>query len=189
MRLSRDCAGCQTSEIWKEHPQFAGLWVSNLGRVHSTAREITQGNRWGGINTARLPAKDCRPTKTSAGYLIITFNRRQHRIHVLMLECFVGPKPGSKWHACHRDDVGSHNCLKNLRWDTPRGNRADVVARNGQGRMYGAANPLTKISARMVKRIKRLVATQRTGRSIANEMGISEAQVSRIKHGLSRSWS
>jgi hypothetical protein len=133
--MSGKCPGCHADECWSEHPEYSGLWVSNLGRVRSAPREVTQRNRWGGINTVRLPTRDYKPT------------RRQHRVHVLMLESFIGPRPGSKWHACHRDDVGTHNCLENLRWDTPR----TGMARNGQGKMWGETNPLTTIPSETVQ--------------------------------------
>lgn len=55
--------------------------------------------------------------------------RQVVRVHVLVLEAFVGPRPEGM-EACHYDDSGANNHLSNLRWDTPSGNTQDRV-RNG----------------------------------------------------------
>lgn len=72
-----------------------------------------------------------RPSKK--GYLCVVLSRDGHRvrrrIHVLMLEAFVGPRPPGH-HGCHWDDDKTNNTLVNLRWDTPKGNGSDQSRNN-----------------------------------------------------------
>lgn len=51
------------------------------------------------------------------------------KVHQLVLEAFVGPRPEG-FVGCHWDDDPSNNRLENLRWDTESANRFDSV-RNG----------------------------------------------------------
>jgi hypothetical protein len=46
-------------------------------------------------------------------------------VHCLVLEAFVGPRPGPDYEACHNDGSKANNHLSNLRWDTISGNSAD----------------------------------------------------------------
>lgn len=57
---------------------------------------------------------------------------RQVRIHVVMLESFVGPRPPGM-EALHRDDDPMNRSLENLYWGTPIQNAKDKI-RNGNCR-------------------------------------------------------
>lgn len=52
------------------------------------------------------------------------------RVHVLVLEAFVGPRPPGM-ECLHSNDVGTDNRLSNLRWGTHSENLNDLV-RNGR---------------------------------------------------------
>lgn len=75
------------------------------------------------------------PTKhPDTGYMVVSVkdskgNKRQHRLHRLMLLSFVGP-PARGQIALHWDDNKDNNCLSNLRWGSHMDNRADCI-RNG----------------------------------------------------------
>ena len=50
---------------------------------------------------------------------------RISKVHHLVLETFVGPRPRGLV-ACHNDGNKFNNCSSNLRWDTPTSNYADA---------------------------------------------------------------
>ncbi|ALA06154.1 HNH endonuclease [Mycobacterium phage Target] len=54
------------------------------------------------------------------------------RIHVLVLETFVGPRPEGMV-ACHSDGNLDNNHVSNLRWDSQSANMQDVI-RHGKNR-------------------------------------------------------
>jgi hypothetical protein len=60
---------------------------------------------------------------------------RYVRLHTLILETFVGPKPAG-CEGCHRDDVRTNNTLENLYWGSRSQNNHDAI-RNGR-RVYRA---------------------------------------------------
>jgi hypothetical protein len=72
--------------------------------------------------------------KGSRGYLQVELWRgdghgSRRKVHNLMLEAFVGPRPDGAF-GLHADDDPDNNTLSNLRWGTPSQNILDIV-RNG----------------------------------------------------------
>jgi hypothetical protein len=63
-------------------------------------------------------------------YLTVNLERgdekRRVRIHTLVIEAFVGPRPGGL-EACHGPGGSDDNSRPNLRWDTRRENMLDEV--------------------------------------------------------------
>lgn len=66
----------------------------------------------------------------TAKYATVTLSmhgkQTRRRVHHLVLEAFVGPRPAG-YFACHNDGIRTHNRLSNLRWDTPSANTKDTV--------------------------------------------------------------
>ena len=106
-------------EIWKPVLGFEGIYeVSNHGRVKTVATQ-----------RIRKPSR-C----NSYGHLGVSLTRDgkvySRRVHCLVLESFVGPRPSGA-QACHAPDPDpTNNRLDNLRWDTPRGNALDRKPRS-----------------------------------------------------------
>lgn len=99
--------------------------VSNLGRV----RSWWQSSR-GGLIPRRQP-KILRPRMNPSGHGRVQIgNRDNWTISRLVLHAFVGPPPPSRPWALHRDDNPSNDTLPNLRWGSPKENKADSI-RNG----------------------------------------------------------
>lgn len=112
------------TEEWRPIAGSNGRYdVSDLGRVRS----------WIIPNSPRLLAEPrilaARPQ--SDGYavvqLFINGTMRSRLVHNLVLEAFVGPRPGSilEWDGAHDDDDPTNNHLTNLKWATRKQNMAD----------------------------------------------------------------
>jgi hypothetical protein len=122
-------------EQWRAVVGFEGLYeVSDEGRVKSLARVTANGGR-----PYRIQERILKPRRDPGGRLFVTLytqgdeparlRAHQPRIHVLVLEAFVGPcPPGAE--TCHFDDNNENNGLENLRWDSHSANEYDKV-RNG----------------------------------------------------------
>ncbi len=124
-------------ERWRPVVDYEGIYeVSDHGRVRSLARTAptARGTRTVPavvlkliIEPGRVPY---RKVNLSAGKQRI----RGHRVHVLVLEAFVGPRPPNKL-GCHADDDPANNYLTNLSWSTHLDNAADR-RRNGRGNLH-----------------------------------------------------
>lgn len=151
-------------EIWHPVPGFVGRYeVSNLGRVRSLQ---FRSNGDPEIMTS---------TRNHAGYHVVTIGkeRKQFRVHCLVLEAFVGPRPPGM-QGCHNDNDKDHNALSNLRWDTPKGNIAD------REKKFGSDNPNSKLSDEQRSEIATRRKSGETLKSLAQEFGISGVRVSQI---------
>ena len=95
-----------TYEVWAEHPDYIGYQVSSWGRVYS--------------QRSRKFLKYC----WAEGYARVQMPGRRRKVHQLVLEAFIGPRPDG-YEACHYDGAKENNRLMNLRWDTPEANRDD----------------------------------------------------------------
>ena len=127
-----------TTEIWRPVVGFEGNYsVSDHGRVRSEFRSVTYMGRFG-LTTRSYPQKILATRLDTAGYPCVALSENSKviglRIHRLMLEAFVGPRP-EKAHARHLDDIKSNNVLSNLMWGTPLENSQDKY-RNGSGNQH-----------------------------------------------------
>jgi len=120
-----------TAERWLPVLGFEDLYeVSDLGRLRSLGRVDSLGRR-------RAP-RFLRGSRDGENYTVVVLTAagdngvpgRRHptRLHVLVLEAFVGPRPPGH-DACHANDDPTDNRLVNLRWDVRAANRKDA-ARN-----------------------------------------------------------
>lgn len=113
------------------------------------------------------------------GYLSVSIkrgNRRKHeRVHCLVLEAFVGPRPEGAQGA-HLNDVRGDNRLSNLEWQPAAVNYAQ---RNARGLISGERHYLAKLTWDDVRFIR---SSEMTGVELARKFGISTAGVSQIRH-------
>jgi hypothetical protein len=125
-----------TQEEWRPVVDWEGAYeVSNCGRVRSLDRVTVCSDGRLLPRTGRI----LQPVPAQHGYrtvaLMVAGYKRTRKIHQLVLEAFVGPRPPGLV-ACHFDGNPSNNHLSNLRWDTFKANTEDMV-RHGRGHWVG----------------------------------------------------
>lgn len=142
--------------------------VSSCGRVRSIQRKklIRQQPNHGGYRQVKLICDD--------GV------RRWKKVHVLVLELFVGPRPTSRHVGAHAPDRDKRkNCVDNLRWALPHENEADKKA-HGTAR-GGIGRPL---EPHQVIDIRSRAAVGESFTRIAKTHGVHRYSVSRIVRGI-----
>jgi hypothetical protein len=117
------------SENWAPIPGRDGYECSDLGQVRSVDRAI----RFKDGRQRFFAGRILRPADNGHGYLFVNIAHKSPRVHCLVLETFVGPRPDGM-EACHNDGDRRNNRLTNLRWDTSRSNSLDIV-RHGRNEL------------------------------------------------------
>lgn len=144
--------------------------VSACGRVRSLIRKkfIRQQTNHNGYRQVKLTCDDGK--------------RRWKKVHVLVLELFVGPRPSGRHHGAHAPvNDKRKNCVGNLRWALPTENEADKkahgTARNGVG---------SRLKPFQVVDIRSRAAAGESFTRIAKTHGVHRYSVSRIVRGIRR---
>lgn len=108
------------AETWRDVVGYEGRY-----------RVSDQGNVWSCLTNRLLHQQPTWQCKLQVTLVPATgkANKRTLSVHRLVLEAFVGPCPEGM-ECCHYDDNPTNNALSNLRWDTSRSNKQDML-RNG----------------------------------------------------------
>lgn len=153
---------------WRPVPGFPGYEISDAGNVRDGAGRLL------------------RAVRNEGGYyrvLLLGDRPVYRRVHVLVLEAFVGPRPSPRHHAAHGPDRRkSNNRLTNLRWATPEENEADKKPHGtalGGGRHW-------RPNRERVSRVRERAARGESYSAIALSEGLHRYSVSRIVRGLRR---
>jgi hypothetical protein len=168
--------------VWfKPTPEFPGYGVDTDGIVWCCLalgyRSVGYARKWRKIS----------PRSNPNGNLYVALYRDGIRhdigVHRLVLATFIGPCPPGK-EACHFDDVGTNNRLRNLRYDTHAGNLEDRD-RNG-GTAIGSRHARAKHVESEIAKAKGMMLRGMSPTEVAKETGIPRGRLYAIKHG--RSW-
>ena len=172
-------------EIWKDITGYEKYYqVSDLGRVRSLDRMINapQGKRMSsGIMLA--PVINIR-----SGYYYTALHKegrlKMAKTHRLVAIEFIS-NPENKPYINHKDGNKSNNNISNLEWVTFSENmkhafKIGLIKPHG---VKGEKNPAHKVTEKQVREIKRLLAQNKKGRSIAQIYKVSESIISAIKRG------
>lgn len=158
------------SEEWRSVPGHESYAVSTGGRVRNSAGRVLKS--W----------------PTSGGYRLIRLYRdgvgTAFLVHRLVLTVFRGDPPSGKPQCAHGNGDIADNRLSNLRWASGSENNADKHA-HGTAQI-GEASPRAVLSADEVRDIRARVARGERQQSIADDYGICQTAVSRIK--LRKCW-
>jgi hypothetical protein len=121
--MSIDFQQLEPFEEWRPvlgHEKY--YLVSNFGRVQSLPRE-KRYMAFGRECVSMLSGRILAPGTDAAGYFFVVFSvkgkRKLQRIHALVAEAFIGPRPQDKW-VHHRDGNNRNNCAYNLQYVTPK---------------------------------------------------------------------
>lgn len=177
-----------TREVWRPILGWESLYeVSDFGRVRSLARTAERVSRWGTPATYRVRARMRALIPDEFGYLGVSLYQDKRvwtvRVHTLVLSAFVGPCPEGM-ECRHLDGNPSNNRLENLAWGTRLENAGD---RHRHGTtLAGEKNHASKASDAEVAEIRALLAAGKTGRSVADQFGLSESCISKIRTGKAR---
>lgn len=103
-------------EIWKPIQNLDGYEVSNLGRIRSYRISI---HKRGSIGSYPYISKDFRFLKSNRncrdGRIQIRLNGKNYKVHNLVCQTFIGPRPNNKV-VDHINRDYSDNRLENLRY-------------------------------------------------------------------------
>jgi hypothetical protein len=158
------------TETWRPIAGYEYYEVSDAGRVRSIKRTTRMGARGGSI---------LKPLRDHYGYVTVILyqngTRRRFKIHTLVLEAFVGPRP-HRMDACHYPDPNKKNCaLSNLRWDTRINNLRDKICHGTQTR--GAHHPVARLNESQVRSIFLMRQDGVSARDIANRLSVSSSLI------------
>lgn len=155
-------------EEWRAVVDHEGRYeVSSLGRVRSLPKRSVP------VATIMNLHPDAR------GYLKAVLSRGSAdfhlRVHCMVLEAFVGPRPPGM-EGAHGDGDKSNNVLANLRWSTPAGNQADrdLHGTSNKGERHGNA----KLTDAIVREIRQ---SDESGAALARRLNVSQATVSLVR--------
>ena len=149
---------------WRSLDEFPDYIVSESGYV---AR--------GAILLKQTPDRD--------GYLLVNLRkpgkRRMAKVHQLVLEAFVGPKPKGL-ETRHLNGKRTDNRLENLAWGTHRQNVADCVAHGtaSGGSMKGTDNPAAKLTMTEIAEIR---CSDLSAKVLALRYGVHRSTVYRVR--------
>lgn len=160
-------------EIFRQIEGFPGYRVGNHGVVQS---------RWlRGQRRLTETWHDLKPIRLEWNYRSVNLHREgqkvTRRVHHLVLEAFVGPRP-SGMVCCHYDGDPANNRLDNLRWDTPKAN-SDDKRRHGT-MVVGERAPKAKLGEADVREIRSLHAKGTRPDDLASRFGVTRENIRAI---------
>lgn len=124
--------------------------------------------------------------KTASGYTALAINdgRRTLRplAHRVIWEHRHGPIPDGM-QINHIDGVKSNNAIDNLELVTPQGNQLHALALGLAHGNKGESHPRAKVTDALVRQIRDRVAGGERQYRVAQDLGLSKAQVCRICSG------
>lgn len=118
-------------EIWKPIKGYEGQYeVSTMGRVRSIPREIPYSAGYTRKNEGRILKPTERTKDPDCNYYVVSLSKdnvaKSVFIHRLVAEQFIERKPGYDF-VNHIDGNKHNNCVENLEWVTPKGNKMHAI--------------------------------------------------------------
>lgn len=171
----------RVSERWRAVPGYEGSYeVSDRGRVRSMARNVP--SRWGGFR--RAPGKVLSAGRGPGGYWHVVLykdgEKRQPKVHRLVLAAFAGPCPDGL-QVNHKNRDPSDNRLENLEYVTALENvrHAHRVGPPTLGR--GETHALAKLTPEVVDAIRRAPEGRHTAATLAERFGVHVSTIYRVR--------
>lgn len=168
-----------SGEEWRDIPGIEGYEVSNLGRVRTKPKILSQY------------------LNPSTGYYTIRLGKSPQQFngptHQLVCRAFQGEKPSDKHLVAHWDGDRLNNKADNLRWATHSENLADAL-RHGTSPLIQyrskshsrSKHPMARLSEADVASIKARYAAGERRDELAKEYGVSTTHIWRV--GSGKNW-
>lgn len=157
-------------EEWRPVKDFEGLYeVSSFGKVRSVVKSKILKPFFGGTPGKMYP----KVTLCNNGH------QRDVKVHVLVLETFIGPRPPG-YESRHLNGDRSDSSLTNLAWGTHAENNEDAM-KHGMIRL-GERHQRAKLTAEDVKEIRRLTGVSLS--KLGRKFGVSPQHISKLKKRL-----
>jgi len=174
----------QPGEQWKDIPNFPNYQVSNQGRVRSRLMQFN------GKTTDHWRIKQ--PGYT-LGYPYVLLRKDgqsyNRRVHALVLEAFVGPRPiinGERACTRHLNGDQTDNRVENLAWGTMKENMADKKIHGTENVLRGEGKPNAVFTDAEVAGFKERMAAGEWYVDIAREINRPIAHIYSI--GAGKAW-
>lgn len=161
-------------EQWRDIPGFGGTYqISSAGRVR---RAKPSKNQFGMGHLFKA-------SPDPFGYCCVTLTKscgrhKRARVHVLMLEAFIGPRPQGH-DGSHKNGVRTDNRLENLCWETSSDNHRRKLEHGTL--QHGEKHKLAKLTWNKVADIRRRIAGGERQADLAREYGVTEQLVYLVK--------
>ncbi len=131
------------------------------------------------------------PARSRQGYRVTALagsRKKTRRLHCLILEAFIGPRP-SGMVGRHLDDDKDNNVIANLAWGTSVENSQDAVRNGRMGRKTPYLGPRgerhgnAQLTDAQVKEIAAIPRKGNTNAAVAKRFGVSVSTVEKIRVG------
>lgn len=157
-------------EDWRSIAGWENYEVSSLGRVRRGSRLLAQtwtgtvGKQYLACNLSDAP------------------RRKTARVHCLVAEAFLGPKPAG-FDTAHLDGDRENNSLANLAYVTPSENNLHKRAHGTMSKGEKRHNAI--LSENVIREIRnRSTLSGAKNVALAREFGVSEQQISKVVNRL-----
>jgi hypothetical protein len=177
-------------EYWKPVVGFEGYYsISSRGRLKREAGKVPMFKLGVLIGVYPVQSRLLKPKRGCDGFVAMLVKPGQKRkykfVHRLVLEAFVGACPLGM-ECCHNDGNNKNNNLENLRWDTAKSNKADMVKHGTCNRGERHGNHLLTVA--LVKRIRHLFKDGMRTEDIAIKLGFKHSTVYAAANRNSWAW-
>jgi hypothetical protein len=126
-------------EEWRDVVGYEGLYqVSSVGRVRTIARVAPRKGEKGDLTINQIMRKAYITPKGYVRVMLCSGGKlKNHMVHTLVAEAFIGPAPSRRHIANHKYGIKSDNRASQLEWVTPSENQKHAYA-------TGLRKPATK---------------------------------------------
>lgn len=135
-------------EIWKAHPEYAGIEVSTLGRVRTLDKMVRNGS---GIWL--MKGRILKPASDKDGYLTVAVKVNDKfiskKVHRLTAQTFI-QNPDNLPQVNHKNCVRDDNRVSNLEWCTASYN-SRYREKHGVSRAEAAGKPVFAINLETIE--------------------------------------
>lgn len=167
-------------ENWKDIQEFKGKYqISNLGRIKSISRKVSNGSGFRNIEEKILTFK-----KGRNGYIhaiLNNINQKARYAHRLVAIAFI-PNPKNKPYVNHINGIKDDNRVENLEWCTQSENLKHAYSNGFREPIRGNLNSNSKLSEEDAVNIK-YNHTNLSHDHVAELYGISSTVAGNIRTG------